>query len=90
METFTGTRADGPTVTETATSAGFQPFSLSSLTNVTSVSFVGTSGAAQFDNVKLTPSAPVPEASTTASLGLMLCLCLGGLAVAAKRKKAQG
>ena len=35
-----------------------------------------------------TPGAPVPEASTTASFGLLLALSLGGLAVAAKRKKA--
>ena len=32
-------------------------------------------------------TAPVPEASTTASFGLLLALGLGGLAVAAKRKK---
>ena len=34
------------------------------------------------------PSAPVPEASTTVSLGLLLALGLGGLVIAAKRKKA--
>ena len=33
-------------------------------------------------------SAPVPEASTTVSLGLLLALGLGGMVVAAKRKKA--
>ena len=32
--------------------------------------------------------APVPEASTTASLGLLLALGMGGLVVAGKRKKA--
>ena len=38
------------------------------------------------------PSAPpaIPEASTTVSFGLLLALGLGGLAVAAKRKKASG
>ncbi|MGI4789240.1 MAG: hypothetical protein ACRYFS_10385 [Janthinobacterium lividum] len=33
-------------------------------------------------------SAPVPEASTTVSLGLLMALGLGGLAVSAKRRKA--
>ena len=33
-------------------------------------------------------AAPVPEASTTVSLGLLLALGMGGLAVASKRKKA--
>ena len=37
-------------------------------------------------SLAVTPAA-VPEASTTASLGLLLTLGLGGLAVAAKRKK---
>lgn len=32
---------------------------------------------------------PVPEASTTISFGLLLCLGLGGLAVSARRRKAQ-
>lgn len=40
----------------------------------------------RLDDVSL--SAPVPEASTTASLGLLLALGLGGLVVAARRKKA--
>ena len=33
-------------------------------------------------------AAPVPEASTTVSLGLLLLLGLGGLVVAARRKRA--
>jgi len=41
-----------------------------------------------FNLVGGTASAPVPEASTTASFGLLLALGLGGLAIAAKRKKA--
>lgn len=36
------------------------------------------------------PRPPVPEASTTVSLGLLLALGLGGLAIAAKRKKTMG
>jgi probable HAF family extracellular repeat protein len=35
----------------------------------------------------LTPNAPVPEASTTISFGLLIALGLGGLAVAVKRKQ---
>ncbi len=39
------------------------------------------------DDISVTPgSAPVPEASTTASLGLMLALGLGGVLVARKKK----
>ena len=34
--------------------------------------------------------APVPEASTTASLGLLLMLGLGGVGIAARRRKASG
>jgi hypothetical protein len=33
-------------------------------------------------------SSPVPEASTTVSLGLLLALGMGGIVVAGKRKKA--
>ena len=40
---------------------------------------------ALIDNVSVSPAA-VPEASTTVSLGLLLALGLGGLAVAKKRK----
>jgi hypothetical protein len=41
------------------------------------------------DNVSLTQTSPaaVPEASTTVSLGLLLMLGLGGMAIAAKRKQ---
>lgn len=38
-------------------------------------------------SLAVTAAAPVPETSTTASLGLLLALGLSGLAVAAKRKK---
>ena len=47
-----------------------------------------TASGTSFDLVPGVPGAPVPEASTTASFGLLLALGLGGLAVAAKRKKA--
>jgi len=39
------------------------------------------------DNLTYRPSAPVPEASTTVSLGLLLLLGMGGMVVAARRRK---
>ncbi len=48
----------------------------------------GGSVQANFDGIVLTTSAaPVPKSSTTVSLGLLLMLGLGGMAVAAKRRK---
>lgn len=41
-----------------------------------------------FIRLNIITAAPVPEASTTASFGLLLALGLGGLAVAGRRKKA--
>ena len=40
------------------------------------------------DNVSVTPNAPVPESSTTVSLGLLLALGMGGMVAAKKRRKA--
>ena len=37
--------------------------------------------------LNINPSTPVPEASTTASLGLLLALGMGGMVIAARRKK---
>ena len=42
-----------------------------------------------FDNVSFGSTAAVPEASTLISTGLLLCLGLGGLALSARRRKAQ-
>ena len=44
------------------------------------------------DNLSLVlgQPAPVPEASTTVSFGLLLALALGGVAVVAKRRKPKG
>ena len=62
----------------------------------TSGTFLGTlannAGAATYsfdvgNGGTLTLAAPVPEASTTASFGLLLALGLGGMVVAAKRRK---
>lgn len=66
------------------------PLTFTAASSSTVLSFMGAgSGNAVFvDDVSVTPaSAPVPEASTTVSLGLMLALGLGGVVIAAKRKK---
>lgn len=47
----------------------------------------GDGYAVDFLTVGVT-SAPVPEASTTVSLGLLLALGFGGLLVASRRRKA--
>ena len=44
--------------------------------------------ALNIDNFTFGRSAPVPEASTTVSVGLLLVLGLGGMVIAARRKKA--
>lgn len=43
----------------------------------------------RLDDVQVRDAGPVPEASTTVSLGLLLALGIGGMAVAAKRKRAR-
>ena len=43
---------------------------------------------ALYDNVSFGMAAAVPEASTAVSLGLLLALGLGGVVMAARRKKA--
>ena len=53
------------------------------LTNV----FNQNSNSGMLDLTVITAGSPVPEASTTVSLGLLLALGLGGMVVAAKRKK---
>lgn len=47
----------------------------------------GTSPGFFGPNMILSPNAPVPEASTTVSLGLLLALGLGGLGLAARRSR---
>ncbi len=92
---FTGTRANGTTVTSTATTTGstYQTFTFTGFTNLKSLTFApapGSGTASVFNTVVLNSpngAAPVPEASTTISLGLLLAL--GGLAVAARRKKSR-
>lgn len=68
--------------TSTSAFAGF-----TSSLPITSLSFSGGTYGVTLDNVSVgsTTPAPVPEASTTVSLGLLLAL--GGLAVAVRKKK---
>ncbi len=47
----------------------------------------GGSESAPGTVTRITVNAPVPEASTTVSLGLLLVMGLGGMVIAAKRKK---
>ncbi len=51
-------------------------------------SFRNDPGVLALDDISVTAANPVPEASTTVSLGLLLCLGLGGLAFSAQRRKA--
>ncbi len=93
---FTGTKADSTIVTVTDTlsiTSGYQTFTnFAGFTNLTSLVFAptaaGSNNPPEFDNIKLDQPAPVPEASTTASFGLLLALGMGGLVIAVKRKKA--
>ena len=93
---FTGTRADGTTVTatETMTSATFQTFTFSGFTDLSSLTFMGNynSGSGslvQFDNIVLTPAdAPsaAPEPSQVAALGFTAFGVLALILRARKRK----
>ncbi len=90
---------DGATLTEDL-SQGSNSFSKSYAVDLPSVlgsstAYVGFTGGdggfASTQNIssfKFTP-APVPEAPTTVSFGLLLCLGLGGMVWSARRKKAQ-
>ena len=86
--TYTGTKTDQSTVMQTVVvdAFGFETYPLNGFSGLTQVTFGSAASARyQFDNVVLS-AAPVPEASTTVSLGLLLGL--GGLVIAAKRRKA--
>lgn len=70
-------------------------FTLTRASGISDTGFItgyGTNSAGQQDAFLLTPAAPsaapVPEGSTTLSLGLMLVLGLGTLALRARRRKA--
>ena len=79
----------GVTVDPATNMAGFNSSRISFSTSGIYLNFQGLvitpTGNVTLD-IAATP-APVPEASTTVSLGLLLALGMGGLVVAAKRKK---
>lgn len=92
---------DGTTLseslTDTATSMVFQTSYAANLPSILggNTAYVGFSGATggafstqQISNFLYTPSAAVPEASTTLSFGLLLALGLGSVLIAARRKRA--
>lgn len=93
---FTGTRADGTTMTaiQTITSTRFQTFSFTGFTNLTLLTFVGTFNGSTgsiplFDNVVLAanaPAAPALEASTIVPFGLLPAF--GGAGLCARKRKA--
>lgn len=63
-------------------------FLVSTTSASTNLTFQGSSDdTVELDNISLTP---VPEAPTPISLGLLLCLGLGGLMLAAKKRKKAG
>ena len=72
---FTGLRTPNPSVTGPLTNWNLSSADVE--TGVYSIALSGVSFA----------SAPVPEVSTTVSFGLLLVLGIGGLTVAARRKK---
>lgn len=92
--TFTGTKLGGAvvTVTDSAPTSGYQAFTnFAGFTGLTSLTFAPTgttTGPPQFDNIKLTPSAPgaAPEPSQDAGLALT-ALGLGGLLLRARKRR---
>ncbi len=65
--TFTGTRADGSTVSETFTTdglAGFETFTFKGFTDLVSLSWVQASPYHQFDNITLDPVALGPQSKS--------------------------
>ena len=75
-----------------APGTGFTLTRASGISDTGFITGIGTNSAGQDDAFLLTPAAPsaapVPEGSTTLSLGLMLVLGLGTLALRARRRKA--
>ena len=67
-------------------------FTLTEATGISNTGFiVGYSTSASTglrEGFLLTPEAPVPEASSIVSLGALLLLGLGGLALSVRRRKA--
>ena len=87
-----GTLVGSSTTTSAIPMGKFIPEGALSFTTTSSFDTVtlNATAASDFivDNIVVT-GAPVPEASTTASFGLLLALGLGGVVVAGRRKKTQ-
>ncbi len=80
----------GLTETYLGTSDPFQIYSLTGTLQdgtVLAATYSSDNGTVLFNGQPAVPIPAVPEASTTVSLGLLLMLGLGGMAVAAKRRK---
>ncbi len=71
-----------------APGSGFSLIFATGISNTGFISGYGSDTNGIYHGFLLTPvNAPVPEASTTVSLGLLLALGMGGMVVAARRKK---
>ena len=74
-------------MTQAPDTLGF--FGVISSTPIGRINWLAVNGGAEntgLDNIRTNTGAPVPEASSVASLGLLLLLGLGGIAVSRRRK----
>jgi hypothetical protein len=84
-DTFTGIKADSSIVTQLITfgpAFGFQTYSFTGFSDVVSVSWSDDSFPTQFDNIRVSGTAAVPEPSSLVLAGL------GGLVICAWRRRA--
>lgn len=88
--TATFTLSNGATFTRpTGSGTNFNFVGLTTTVPITTLDIQEPNNfALNIDNFTFGRSAPVPEASTTVSLGLLLALGLGGLVIAKRRRKA--
>ena len=70
-----------------APGSGFELESAAGISDTGFITGYGYNSSGQINAFLLRPNAPVPEASSVVSLGLLLVLGMGGLVVAARRKK---
>jgi len=65
-------------------------FAFNSVTSMFGTAQIVETGLTRPTLLAFSPASPVPESSTTVSLGLLLALGMGGMVVAGKRKKMNG
>ncbi|MGI4790237.1 MAG: hypothetical protein ACRYFS_15475 [Janthinobacterium lividum] len=82
QELLNGVAVGGPVTSSTFGTVSFGGTAFNSLI------FSDTNTQFAIDNLDVSGSAPVPEASTTVSFGLLLALGMSGIVVAARKKKA--